>query len=198
MFVADWMTPNPKSVRGSASLYEAYRMLLSFDFRHLPVLGERGELIGILSQNDLMLATERAIELSKGELSYIDAMKGERVADHMTAQPISAEPGQTIEDAALALREYKIGSLPVVHDGKLVGILTETDILGVLIGALGLERGGARMVHEISEDESNTNVRRILDTLDHDRLHLTSLATYRPRSGGPMRLVTRVRGATAS
>lgn len=195
MFVADWMSRTPKSIRESAPLYDAYRLLLEHDFRHLPVTDAKDRLVGIISQNDLMVATERAIELSKGELSYVDAMKAERIIDHMTAKPISVEPGETIEDAALLLREYKIGALPVVHGGKLVGILTETDILTVLIESLGLERGGARMVHEISEDQSNAKVRRILDTLDHDRLHLTSLATYRPRGGGPLRLVARVRGA---
>jgi acetoin utilization protein AcuB len=135
--VRDWMTGKPFTVNEGLAAIEALDLMVDLGIRHLPVLGSRGRVIGILSIDDLRgafpfdVSTKRPVTaLERSQL--LDY----RVSDAMTWAPQLAHPDDSLEQAARLLSQHRIGCLPVVDaDEQLVGILSETDALRAL-GAL--------------------------------------------------------------
>jgi CBS domain-containing protein len=103
-----------------------------YGVRRLPVLNKDGRLVGIISQTDVREAEPSdATSLSIYELNYLLAkLKIKRV---MTEHVITVTPDTTIAEAARIMLEKKIGGLPVVENGQLVGIITESDIFRMVV-----------------------------------------------------------------
>ncbi|MFQ5505538.1 MAG: CBS domain-containing protein [Planctomycetota bacterium] len=138
MFVRLWMTQRVETVGPGDALHEARQRMEAGDFRCLPVV-ENECLVGLLTQGDVeRLGAARA---------------GDRVRDHMLTDLITTDPYQPLEVAAALMREHKIGALPVVHRERLVGILTQTDILDAVIKFMsGRNRGVARVTFDMKAD----------------------------------------------
>jgi CBS domain-containing protein len=100
--------------------------------RHLPVL-EEGRLVGILTQKDLFHAA-LSTALNFGEKAQKEFLKTVVVKEVMTDEVLTIEPGADVREAARRMIEHKIGCLPVLEDGKLVGIVSETDLLRIVAG----------------------------------------------------------------
>ncbi|HKI01738.1 MAG TPA: CBS domain-containing protein [Thermoanaerobaculia bacterium] len=126
--VRDLMTPNVVTVRHDDTIATAYELMLENRFRHLVVLNEDGDLVGLLTHRDLLrhALIERA-ELPLGLQRSI--LKRIRVEEVMTSEVETAEPGQWLHEAARMMFENKYGCLPVVDNARLVGILTEADFV---------------------------------------------------------------------
>jgi CBS domain-containing protein len=102
-------------------------------FRHMPVVDEEGTLVGIVSQRDLFRgALARA--LGYGQHAQDRLIAQLLVKEVMTNDPVSVAPDASVDQAAQSMLEHKVGCLPVVEDGRLVGILTESDLLRHLTG----------------------------------------------------------------
>lgn len=144
MRVRDYMTPHPLSISPETTVPEALRLLDERRFRRLPVL-ENGHLVGIVTAKDLKDAQpSKANTLSVWELSAL--LEKLPVRDIMAYPVITVLEDDYIEDAALKLQEYKIGGLSVVnHSGRLVGLLTITDVLEAFIQTMGYGEGGKRL-----------------------------------------------------
>jgi acetoin utilization protein AcuB len=130
MRVHEWMTPNPMTVRIDESLLHARTLMRRHGIRHLPVLdGET--LVGVLSDRDLRDYTpSHCTTLDVFEMhTLIDKLT---VADAMTPRPVTVDRGAPLAAAADALVRKRIGCLPVLSAGKLVGILSETDLIRAL------------------------------------------------------------------
>ena len=133
--VQNLMTENVWTVRDTDALRVVLNPLLTRRFRHVPVLGAEDRLVGILTDRDL----RRALP---SPLMEIDAAGREALVDDtpvsrvMTKDPTTIEPHATLEQAVGLLLERKIGALPVVDGGKLVGIFTETDALRAFLRML--------------------------------------------------------------
>ncbi len=120
MKVRDLMTSNPATIGPRDLLSVADERMRHGHFRRLPVVNEVGDLIGIVSNGDLREHT-----------GYLPTT---RVTAAMTERPITILADAPIEAAAETLLEHKIGGLPVLDvDGKLVGIVTESDLLRALL-----------------------------------------------------------------
>jgi acetoin utilization protein AcuB len=119
------MQPHVITATLAMSLAEAQRVMRDRHIRHLPVVsGQR--LVGMITDRDLREATPSpATTLTRGEIAY--RMETTTVATCMTRDVIVASPGFTMIDAARRLEQRKIGCLPVVDNGALVGIVTEMD-----------------------------------------------------------------------
>jgi acetoin utilization protein AcuB len=131
MKVARLMSKRLYTIGPDDSVEGAVRQLGERGVRHLLVL-ERGQLVGILSDRDLKRALEprkakRKKLLNVGGLFFL--LEPIYVREIMTRDPITIEPGATAQDAAALMVRKKFGALPVVKDGILVGIVTETDLL---------------------------------------------------------------------
>lgn len=97
-------------------------------FHHLPVVDEDGSLSGMLSERDLLRAISPHIG-AIGETNRDQETLQKRVHQVMTRDPVTIAPHKSLDDASLLMLEYSIGSLPVLEDGKLVGIITWKDLL---------------------------------------------------------------------
>ena len=129
----DWMTRSPVTITEDTSLTAASRLMKDNDIRRLPVV-EHGKVVGIVTWGDIREASASdATSLTVFELGYL--LKKLQVDRFMTRHPITVTPTTTISRAAQLMMEHKIGGLPVVENGKLVGILTESDIFRMLATA---------------------------------------------------------------
>src|SRR5712692_5670184 len=128
MIVAELMTPNPVTVAPSDSLELAYEKMKAGHFRQVPVM-DQGKLIGIL--------TDRDIRQYLGQLAHTS------VEAVMSALPFSVLPSTPVEQAAHLLATNKVGSLPVIENDKLVGIITGSDLLHALEAILGSTADGS-------------------------------------------------------
>ena len=150
MLVRKRMSTNPVTITADVPITEALRIMRQNQVRRLPVLDENGELIGIVSEKDLLYASPSpATSLSIHEMHYM--LSRLQVTELMTADPVTITPDTLLEEAALIMADNKIGGLPVVQDGKLVGIITETDIFKVFLELLGGREKGLRLTLRIPE-----------------------------------------------
>ncbi len=144
MNVAKRMKRSPVFVDEGDSMKKAMDLLKEHEIRHLPVLKDGERLVGIVSERDIKQASPSpATALEIREIYYLlDKVKVKQI---MTRRPYTISSLAPIEEAALIIREKKIGCLPVVDDGKLVGILTETDIIDAFIEGMGVNGPGYRL-----------------------------------------------------
>lgn len=149
MFVRDCMTANPITIAKDTPIFHALEIIKRRKIRHLPVTRE-GRLAGLVTERGLLkVSPSPASTLSVYELNYILAKV--TVAEAMIKNPITVSPGIPIEEAALLMRDHKVGCLPVVEDDRLVGILTQTDMVEALVRLFGLRKAGSRIVVEITD-----------------------------------------------
>jgi CBS domain-containing membrane protein len=126
--VRDLMTSHVITVLPDDTIATAYELMLDNRFRHLAVVDKEGDLVGLLTHRDLLRYAlierlELPLSLQRSILSRI------RVAEVMTSEVETAEPGQWLEEAAQVMFENKYGCLPVVEGSRVVGILTEADFV---------------------------------------------------------------------
>ncbi|MCG2767782.1 MAG: CBS domain-containing protein [Chloroflexota bacterium] len=129
--VTEVMTPDPVVIESEALLTEAEQLMKEHKVRRLPVV-EKSLLVGIISKGDLREA--RMAELASRH--PYDPATGESwltVAEAMTSPVITVTPQTTLVEAVRLMLEHKIGGLPVLKGSRLVGILTDTDVICLLL-----------------------------------------------------------------
>jgi len=120
------MTTALVTVHADTSVADALDAMRMADIRHLPVVDKRGHLIGIVSDRDLVHLR------GKGKHA------AQRVDEVMSRDVVSVAPGTLAREAAALLVDHKIGALPVLDDElALVGVVTETDFLRLMVETLG-------------------------------------------------------------
>ena len=135
MLVIERMTPPPAAVTGETTVKEALGIIEMHKLRHLPVLDDRGRLVGIVSEKDLLRADE-----------------DNRVEKVMTREVVTVTEYTALEEAARIMADHRISSLPVMRDGKLVGIITETDLFYIFLELLGARQRGVRLTMLVPEE----------------------------------------------
>jgi acetoin utilization protein AcuB len=136
MRVKEMMKKNHIAVEPNTLVLDGQRIMKKNNIRRLPVV-EKGKLVGIVTKHDLLEAEPSpATPVSLHELNYL--LSKMKVKEIMKKHPVTVTPDTPFEDALRIGQEKKIGSFPVVDNGKLVGITTESDIVRFLIHALGI------------------------------------------------------------
>lgn len=131
--VADAMTKDPVTLGPEDTLMRAVEVMRKEGIRRLPItIG--GKLVGLLAQGDLNRAQPSAI--SDSEEEFIRVMEGTSINRVMIQKPVTVTDSAPLFEAAATLFATKYGALPVVRDGALVGILTDTDLIGALVSML--------------------------------------------------------------
>jgi len=135
MDVKMWMTRDPITAAPTLSIKAAWRLLQERRIRHLPVV-EGGKLVGIVTDRDLrQVIFDPTIQEELGNLPR--ALNLLTVREIMTWGVVTVHPRTEIRQAARIMREQKIGVLPVVEGNKVVGILTERDVIKTFLDVLG-------------------------------------------------------------
>ncbi|MEW6274181.1 MAG: CBS and ACT domain-containing protein [Bacillota bacterium] len=168
MFIKDHMTPNPITIPSNTPILEALDIMKKQKIRQLPVV-DKGVLTGLVTRYDLLtVSPSPATTLSVFEMNYL--LSRMVVKEVMIKNPPTISPEANIEEAAVIMREHKIGSLLVVENNKLVGIITESDLFEALIKLFGFRRAGTRIVIE-----TENRVGALADMLDVVRDHNISV-----------------------
>ncbi len=180
MYVREYMNPNVVTVTSDSFVHDAQRLMKDHGIRRLPVV-DKGKLVGLVTQDRLReVAPSPATSLSVWELNYLLAKM--QVKEVMTKNVITIGPDATLEEAARLGQEKQIGTLPVVQDGKLVGIITTTDLFKVLTQVMRFGQPGARI--HIHHCEKGEPVSRVLEVLMRHNVGITALFGVTPPGHG--------------
>lgn len=174
MIVARRMMRSPVFLDEDDSMKTAMDTLKDREIRHLPVLKGGAKLVGILTETDIKQASPSpATALEIREVYYLlDKIKVKQI---MTKRPYTISPTAPIEEAAMVMRDKKIGCLPVMEEGRLVGILTETDILDAFIESMGVRGPGHRI--ELVLPTMGRGLFEVLKLLKDFDANIVSMAT---------------------
>ncbi len=142
MLVRDRMSRRVTTVRPEARLSEAAQLMRVRKIRHLPVVDHTGRVVGMVTDRDLRQALFAPAVQAEAEdvLGVLEALS---VGDIMTRSVVSVRAATSIRDAARLMHERKLGALLVVERERLIGLLTETDVLGAFQELLGPARAAA-------------------------------------------------------
>jgi acetoin utilization protein AcuB len=136
MRVSDLMSRDVATVGVADSCQEAVARMVRRKIRHLPVVERDGRLVGVVTDRDLRHRLfEPRVMKEIGTVSVDQILKTVPVKDIMSAPVVTVGPQDELETAARVMREDKVGSLPVVENGRVVGIITETDLLRQIVRA---------------------------------------------------------------
>jgi acetoin utilization protein AcuB len=152
MLVGERMTSDPVIVNDDTPIDEAMKIMRDNKVRRLPVLNDKGALVGIVSERDLLYASPSpATSLSIHELHYL--ISKIKVSDVMVREVITVTEDTPLEEAARIMADNKIGGLPVVSNGGLVGIITETDLFKIFLEWLGAREMGVRLAMLVPDEK---------------------------------------------
>ena len=129
--VRDYMSVNVTTLTDDARLLDAALLIRRTGKRHVPVLAKDGRLVGLVTDRDVARMAPSLLGRITPE-EYNAVFEATPITMAMSVDPITITPDTSMRDAVGILYSRKIGSLPVVEDGKLVGILTVSDALGLL------------------------------------------------------------------
>lgn len=144
MLVRDRMTKNPITIKPDLPVAEAMEWMRRENVRHFPVVDKEGKLVGIVARDDLLYASPSPVtSLSMWEITYL--MSQVTVKEAMTKEVITTTEDTPLEEVARLMFDNKIGSLPVMRDGLLVGIITESDLFDAFLELFGGHEKGVRL-----------------------------------------------------
>jgi acetoin utilization protein AcuB len=175
-FMREKIQKNPVTISPEASFYEARNLIHEKGVRHLPVVDKNNMLVGIVTDRDIReAAPSDATLLSVQELNYL--LGKLKVSSFMTPKDklVTITPDTLIEEAAQLMHDNKIGCLPVIEQGKLYGIFTETDALDHLVDIFGFKQKGTRLTLAL-EDKPGTML-GILEVFKKHNINIISIVT---------------------
>jgi acetoin utilization protein AcuB len=175
-FMREKIQRNPATIGPEASFYEARNLIHEKGVRHLPVVDKNNMLVGIVTDRDIReAAPSDATLLSVQELNYL--LGKLKVSSFMTQKDklVTITPDTIIEEAVQLMHDNKIGCLPVLEQGKLYGLFTETDALDHLVDIFGFKQTGTRLTLAL-EDKPGTML-GILEVFKKHNINIISIVT---------------------
>jgi acetoin utilization protein AcuB len=149
MFVGDRMTTPVISVSPDTSIHDAVALFKKEHIRRAPVV-EKGKMVGIITEGDLMNASPSPVtSLSVWEMNYL--LSKVTVKQVMTKKVKTVDVTTPIEEAARIMADNKFGGMPVMRSGKVVGIITETDLFKTFLELMGARQKAIRVTASIDE-----------------------------------------------
>jgi len=194
MLVRYWMSESPIVALEKTSLYEALNLMLRHDIRRLPVMSSENKLCGIVTLSDLYPFVH-PVKL-RGELPPEDAenLRKHTVAEAMTRELVTCGPNTALEDVGALLREKKIGALPVLKDDRLVGIITDCDVLEALCGIARAGDNNVRICLSVPAGEKQNIIYDVVELCKRWRLDLQTVLVHPLRGSKRCLVMIRVEG----
>lgn len=179
MFVRNKMTANPFTVSQDQTIPDAQEIMMEHGVKRLPVM-KKGKLVGVVSREDIEGASpSKATSLSIREITYLLAKTP--IKKVMSKNPVTISSGALLEEAATVMRDNGVSFLPVVDDGELMGIITESDIFDSFIELLGFREQGTRLT--IEADDAPGILSRLTAIFGEQGANITHVAVYRGSGG---------------
>lgn len=177
MFVRDRMNPHPVCGTPGMAVTQVQELMTSHKIRHLPICDQEGGLAGLVTQSSLrsVLPSDLA-RFSRFEISY--TLSRIKVDSIMVKDVVTIEPDTPIEDAAFLMAEKRIGTLPVVHEGKLVGLMSGEDLFTAMTLLLGSRNPGIRLT--VQQPDQSGIIARLTTAIAEEGGYLSVCVGYNP------------------
>jgi acetoin utilization protein AcuB len=177
MFVKDRMSPDPVCGSPNMALTDAQELMVKKKIRHLPIVDENKSLVGLLTQSSVRSALPSDVSsFSRFEISY--TLSKIKVKSVMVKDVVITGPDTPIEDAASILAERKLGCLPVMSDGNLVGMITGEDIFIAMTSLLGTRNPGIRIT--VQQPDQSGLIARMTTAISDAGGYLSVCVGYKP------------------
>ena len=152
MYVKNRMTKIPYTASSDTKITTILDVMAEREFHRVPIVDDNGNLLGLITEGVIRAnSPSKATSLSIHELNYL--LSKTTAGDIMIKEVHTIHPDALLEEAAVEMRKYDVGCLPVIVDKKVVGIITQNDIFDAFIDLLGYHDVGSRVVVEIEEDK---------------------------------------------
>lgn len=191
MLVRDWMTSYVHTATPDSSVSEVVQLMKEKNVKHLPIVS-KGAVAGIVSDRRIKeYLPSKGTSLDIYELNYILAKTS--IKDVMIKEVFTVHPDTPVEEACMLMFDKDIGCLPVVEQGKLVGIISDKDMFRVLVEITGVRRGGHRI--SLSIEDRPGSIRDLADLIRNFGFRWQSiLSTSEKAAQGQRYIVIRTRG----
>ncbi|MBD7984332.1 CBS domain-containing protein [Sporosarcina sp. Sa2YVA2] len=201
MLIEEIMKRKVIALSAEHTVSDALSIMLEHNIRHLPIVDDAEELIGVITDRDLKKAVP-SIYSDKKDVNVFTIP----LSDVMTINPICGHPMDFVEEAAVIFYDHQIGCLPIVSHNKLVGIITETDLLYKYIELTGAHQPGSQIevrvpnipgiLFEVSKvfHEHKMNILSVLvypDKINEDN----KILVIRVKTMNPLNVITGLRNS---
>lgn len=198
MIVEEMMTTDVITLNQNDSIAKAIEVLHQFNIRHIPIINDQLQLIGIISDRDVRDASP---SIFHSNMHIEDLQKP--VKEIMKSDVITAHPLDFVEEIAAIFYEHRIGCLPITKENELVGIVTETDILHTLIQLTGAHQPGSQIEVKVANkagvlsevtavfQQSNINILSVLVYPHKDEKH--KIIVFRIQTLNPTLIITELK-----
>ncbi len=191
MLVGERMTSPALTLGPEMGVQDALALMHRDHVRRFPVVDSRGNLVGIISEKDLLNATPSdATTLSVWEINYL--LSKLTVEKIMTKNVITITRDTPLEEAARIMADKKIGGLPVVEGLKVVGIVTETDIFKLFTEILGARVHGIRLTVQVIDEPGG--LYKLTGAISGTGANIISLTTFQSGTTGTGVITVKVTG----
>lgn len=171
MIIEDIMVRDVITLHAGATIQQAIDLVKEKKIRHIPIINEENCLIGLLCDVDIRSATP--------SIFHLDEYKGDLlrpVSDIMITDVLTAHPLDFVEEVAYVFYERKISCMPVVRENKLVGIVTETDLLYTYVELTGTNQPSSQIEVKVSNQPGTLS--DIAGVIKQHKANVTSIFVY--------------------
>lgn len=187
MLIQDIMRYPVITATPDTSIREVMALMFKHRIRHVPIVDGGGELVGIVTDRDVREAGPSRIRHDEEDFRVFD----EPVQTIMKRDVITSHPHEFVEEAAFIMKQYRIGSLPVLSRRDIVGIVTDSDLLGALVELMGVDQPSSRLEIEVVDRTGIlADMTAIIKALG---ISITSFFVYKGARPGYRRVALRVR-----
>jgi len=175
MIIERRMTRNPVTASPDMSVSEASALMKREKVHRLPVLDKDKKLVGIITEKDILYASPSPVStLSIHEMAYL--LSQLTVKKLMTRDVVTIDKNITVEEAARLMVDQDLSSLPVLEDGKLIGIVSKSDLFKILLELFGARHYGVRLSFLV-EDKPGT-IAEITSLLASNDVDIIAMGTF--------------------
>jgi len=150
--IEEFMTPDPYTLRETDSINDAWEVMIGKHIRHIPIIDSDSHVLGLVTQRDVLAATEPGAILEAKTASH-EIRSDASLGDIMIRDVKVIHQSDSLRQAALYLQAHKYGCLPVVVDDQLVGIITDSDFIEIAINLLEQAELAEEEIEIETEDE---------------------------------------------
>ncbi|WP_059171423.1 acetoin utilization AcuB family protein [Bacillus sp. FJAT-27445] len=182
MIIEEIMKTTVTTLKPSDTIWEAIRLMESKRIRHIPIVNDDSKVIGVVTDRDIK---EAAPSIFRREEHSEDLQKP--VETIMKRNVITGHPLDFVEETAALFYEQKISCLPVVQDGRLVGIVTETDLLYTLVELTGAHQPGSQI--EIKVPNKTGMLFEIANVIRNRKANIQSVLVYPDKKDDSFKII---------
>lgn len=195
MIIERRMTKDPVTATPEMNIQDAADLMKKYNVHRLPVLDKNDKLVGVISEKDILKAAPSPVStLSAHEMNYLMAKL--TVKKLMNRNPVTISKDTTVEEAAHLMADYDLSCLPVLEEGKLIGIVSKSDLFKMLLELFGSREFGAR-VSFICQDKPGV-IAQITQAMSQKGMDIISLGTFKGTDDSNAILTVKVKGCPSS